>query len=1713
MTWLSDRANAIRGIQGGGANTPNVTNSPDWLARRAEAQRSIIANQPKVVKTTKKTIQAKPQPIKKQPTTIGGKIKDTIKYGAERFKASIPTLAGGTKVGTGVYLQDVGNKTGLSLERRIPAWESAVKDTEKILKQGYYDGFEPSITGGKKTKVVLTTEKRKEFERSLANAKAELSRLKETEKKQEPKDLSKQLKKSGTKDYQKAQEATQKVIEKHGTPKKWTGKWLVGEIGGNAITTVGSVGLGIATTAVTKNPQIGLAVGMSNSFMMESGGFYVSAKEEGVSEANAQDGAVIVGTANAILETIPLGRALDKFDTNNQIKGKVLSNIGKYVMKKAKSGTLEGSTETVQELISNAMRKTYKEDTELFEGLPESFVVGFSLGLIGDVTTDPITSNMPLIDPESIKASQKIIDDALNTKPEARTPEQQEIVDGVNAKIDSMELPDTTASIEVEKLGKPVQVFRGTSKKGEAIDASKVNGLTKGESTSTDRAVAERFAKNKGGEVQEYVIDADATVINHSFLEDLVKNEKDMANKREIVDQFLTDNKIDVVRFDVPEGAKGEAELRIINPAVIKPGKVSEGSSMDSLLQEEGWRDDKQKKEFDTALFEKNATKVKELLPDVPQYYRDRFSKEIDSTLQAKKLADKNKELNKKNTAKVRQEVLDGKLENQRIDTPENIKKYTRGLPEGVSGESTITVYRASNEDIKVGDQVTTDETNANRYQTQREGSKVFSKKVKVGDLVFANGLKGEFVYAPKAEVASAVSIPELEKQMRDIYLSKQEAVDQAFSEIFAEMEIAEAGQRVFFEQQDSSESGIIGIKSSFPSWVPDELRSRDLFDKVMGNLAGDIGKLTFPDGNRSKQRELYNAILDEVDSRAGVDTSEARSAILDLYEKPIQKQEAKQASKPVSRSPKGREEATAEEKLEEKLDKYLNNRTTKFRFGEDVTTSILKELGDRETVSKQFILDLTNKGDIKQVEKDLIRKTLESYPDKVTVKDFKADVTSELLPLKTTSSDLYEAGSSNYGEPGKGMLEEGTFTPKYEGISLPDNLRGKVASYQEVIYESPIANSAGSVHFSYQAPNYFGHTRIEDMADGKTRRVIEVQSDLYQKGRLEGEIKEPINPVENAREFGMNVKNLDENQKSMVEKYKKEVAELELRRREIAKLQQYNNPTAHFRMVREEARKAFLDGKDTLLFPTGQTAMIIEGLVGGDQNFLHYEDSTPLKITDIKRGQKFNDQRQGENFIITKNLGDGNFEVIPLLADAPEILNEMLYDVDEDKYYKALDKYEKEHKQFVERASVSDGVDKNDPIYKFYEKDLARYLRSKYNATTITDKNGVTWNEVKITPRMGETVEAFRVKDDVEKITGKKITDEQEAEIIALNKRLFGDENVKITLQIMANRGALGSYKESIIQILDGQVAPKDTYYHEAVHKHIDIFTTRQEQTELFKAGIEKYGTEDLATVEEKIAEDFISYAKSREGVTGRIKSIFDSILARINAYLGNADAIDKLYQDILSPAEKKVAKATEQGLPVGQGKQKESAFLERVKEQLFFNDPTSFEFDEQTGKYNEMNLEENAQRATDFIVSNPKEAIAVSLGLINPPQGVTANAIGLGTMLKARDEKNFNLYRDIATSVTLRSTRLGQEIVSLRGQMNDNSPENFVKRAIDARMRNISKSLLKDVEVAGRSLSDTKKEVTKKIDQETAKLKKKLSKDQIKIQKAQDIIDALRC
>jgi len=318
----------------------------------------------------------------------------------------------------------------------------------------------------------------------------------------------------------------------------------------------------------------------------------------------------------------------------------------------------------------------------------------------------------------------------------------------------------------------------------------------------------------------------------------------------------------------------------------------------------------------------------------------------------------------------------------------------------------------------------------------------------------------------------------------------------------------------------------------------------------------------------------------------------------------------------------------------------------------EAVTTNILNELKGKQTVSKQFIMDQTNRGNIKQAERDLIRKALEGEGKKVNVDEFIAKVQLELVPLKVIQAD------------------------RYESVTLSDDLRGDIKDYSENIYESPIKTEAGDVHFSkFLMPNYFAHTRIEDMADDTTRRVIEVQSDLFQRGRLEKEtgdsfglspqVLERLNP-ESKLEIGDTVKYeddlgniieyvIDKNKNGYIS------GKLKAADTEVAKLQPYRN-TYHERIIKEEVRRAAQDGIEKLQFPVGETAMNIEG------------------------------------------LGETNF-------------------------YKGK-------------------IDTNNPIYKFYEKDIQKYLKKNFDAQRIIDDKGVEWMEVDIKPEHIEAVTAFQEKD-----------------------------------------------------------------------------------------------------------------------------------------------------------------------------------------------------------------------------------------------------------------------------------------------------------------------------------------------------------------------------
>lgn len=423
----------------------------------------------------------------------------------------------------------------------------------------------------------------------------------------------------------------------------------------------------------------------------------------------------------------------------------------------------------------------------------------------------------------------------------------------------------------------------------------------------------------------------------------------------------------------------------------------------------------------------------------------------------------------------------------------------------------------------------------------------------------------------------------------------------------------------------------------------------------------------------------------------------------------------------------------------------------TAFEGFDDVSLKTLDKLIGRTTVSKTFIENLANQGDLKQPERDAIRSALEHEGDTVNVADFANKVKQDLLPLT------------------KSTPEE----PRYESTSLPSDIRGSVADYKERVYESPIKTSGSDLHFPDLSDNYFAHSRIEDLppdsykegeyapapgTKGTTRRVIEIQSDLFQKGRLESErfgANDNMGYGDIANQEADFVKFAAE-EKGISEQAAADLAEngdiqmdpdTELGRKyfdtrtasrdaELSKLEPFRN-TWHERVIREEIKQAAKDGKIKLQFPTGETAMKIEGL-GETQLFGLLQDGrsdriTPLTQENMKVGSVI--KRNGDNWIITDVLGDGKFKAVP----------KKIYERQESILGGVPFARTAAIRLREETFDVSGKVDTENPIYKFYEKTVGKYLQNKYGAKLITDPQGVKWWEVPIDSKYAKApVHAF---------------------------------------------------------------------------------------------------------------------------------------------------------------------------------------------------------------------------------------------------------------------------------------------------------------------------------------------------------------------------------
>lgn len=443
--------------------------------------------------------------------------------------------------------------------------------------------------------------------------------------------------------------------------------------------------------------------------------------------------------------------------------------------------------------------------------------------------------------------------------------------------------------------------------------------------------------------------------------------------------------------------------------------------------------------------------------------------------------------------------------------------------------------------------------------------------------------------------------------------------------------------------------------------------------------------------------------------------------------------------------------------------------RVNRVGFGDDagkgsdaVTTKIEQRLGDRKTVSRQFIEDLTNAPDLKQAEKALVRNTLQEFDgNKINVKDFVAAVGRGLVQLNRQST------SSGFQQ--------------YENVGLRPEERGEVENYDEVVYRSGIENSAGGVHFGSLPPgvrdDYFAHTRVEDLKGGETRRVIEIQSDLFQKGRLENE--QPRDPRLTTPSYSEVLKVLDESDASSLRVISNKLSqskkisdeegdlydELMKKGRQIIQaddIADYDSKIAGLnsledyrgtwweRIIREEVRRAADDGFKKIQFPTGETAMKIEGLSDDASWQVGTREATN---EDLIIGEQIT-RNNTERWRITEVGENGNFKAVPkatydqIMRDVRTLPGTQGKDIS---YAEAIEMLDDAGLR-VDRAAdesfnLSGSADTSNRIYRFYEKDVQRYLKNKYDGKRITDDNGVEWTEIDV-PKdaAGKPVEAFSV-------------------------------------------------------------------------------------------------------------------------------------------------------------------------------------------------------------------------------------------------------------------------------------------------------------------------------------------------------------------------------
>lgn len=209
-------------------------------------------------------------------------------------------------------------------------------------------------------------------------------------------------------------------------------------------------GLGISTIVAitTKNPVLAYTAAFGTGFSQEAGESYNDAIKEGVTEKDARTVGMIVGTINGFLEGLfPGSKAVDLMGSKvikQQFFKELTTTVIKDVLK-------EGSTEALQEIVSNVGRSTYEDNVNLLQGTKEAAFFG---ALMGGITSINTTTYQHLRS-AGVKVNEDVVEELA---------EPEKIIIGEEAR-------------EGEKITEATKGVGGVSKIGKWIDSADKGGI------------------------------------------------------------------------------------------------------------------------------------------------------------------------------------------------------------------------------------------------------------------------------------------------------------------------------------------------------------------------------------------------------------------------------------------------------------------------------------------------------------------------------------------------------------------------------------------------------------------------------------------------------------------------------------------------------------------------------------------------------------------------------------------------------------------------------------------------------------------------------------------------------------------------------------------------------------------------------------------------------------------------------------------------------------------------------------------------------------------------------------------------------------------------------------------------------------------------------------------------------------------------------------